>query len=227
MDEYIGLDVSLEETTISIRRDGQRIWRGKCKSDPNVISTLVRKRAPGAKRMVFETGPLSVWFYHALSAEGLPAICIDARHAKAVLNMAANKTDANDADGLAQLAEAGFYREVRVKGYDSMLTRTLVAARTKLVRICTELSNQIRGLMKTFGLIVPPGRGRTFEQNVRELLDGNKALSPIVVTILEAWCGMRKQAAKLSRQLMAIARESELSPIFGDGLKDQAAAVWV
>jgi len=208
MDEYIGLDVSLEETTISIRRDGQRIWRGKCKSDPNVISTLVRKRAPGAKRMVFETGPLSVWFYHALSAEGLPAICIDARHAKAVLNMAANKTDANDADGLAQLAEVGFYREVRVKGYDSMLTRTLVAARTKLVRICTELSNQIRGLMKTFGLIVPPGRGRTFEQNVRELLDGNKALSPIIVTILEAWRGVRKKAAKLGRQLIATARQS-------------------
>ncbi len=117
MDEYIGLDVSLEETAISIRRDGQRIWRGKCKSDPNVISALVQKRAPGAKRMVFETGPLSVWFYHALSAEGLPAICIDARHAKAVLNMAANKTDANDADGLAQLAEVVFYHEVRVKGY--------------------------------------------------------------------------------------------------------------
>jgi transposase len=209
MDEYIGLDVSLEETAISIRRDGERIWRGKCKSDPNVISALVRKRAPDAKRMVFETGPLSVWFYHALSAEGLPAICIDARHAKAVLNMAANKTDANDADGLAQLAEVGFYREVRVKGYDSMLTRTLVAARTKLVRICTELSNQIRGMMKTFGLVVPPGRGRTFEYNVRELLDGNDTLSPIIMTILESWCGMRRQAAKLSRQLMATARESE------------------
>ncbi|RMJ20442.1 hypothetical protein PHISP_08688 [Aspergillus sp. HF37] len=33
--------------------------------------------------------------------------------------MAPNKTDANDADGLAHLAEIGFYREVRVKGYDS------------------------------------------------------------------------------------------------------------
>ncbi|MBB4383126.1 transposase [Bradyrhizobium sp. SBR1B] len=46
---------------------------------------------------------LSVWFYHSLRTEGLPAICIDARHAKAALDMAANKTDANDADGLAQL----------------------------------------------------------------------------------------------------------------------------
>jgi transposase len=41
--------------------------------------------------VVFETGPLSVWFYHALTAEGLPAICIDARHAKAALDMAPNK----------------------------------------------------------------------------------------------------------------------------------------
>ena len=122
---------------------------------------------PSAKRVVFETGPLSVWFYHALCAEGLPAICIDARHAKAALDMAANKTDANDADGLAHLAEVGFYREVRVKGFDSMLTRTLVAARTRLVRITTELSNQIRGLMKTFGLVVPAGKGSTFEKHVR------------------------------------------------------------
>ena len=65
-----------------------------------------------AKRVAFETGPLSVWFFHALTAEGVSAICIDARHAKAALDMAANKTDANDADGLAHLAEVGFYKVV-------------------------------------------------------------------------------------------------------------------
>src|ERR1700737_3378910 len=158
MEEFVGLDVSMKETAISIRRDGRRIWRGKCASDPKLIAELIRKHVPVAKRVVFETGPLSVWFYHALTAEGLPTICIDARHAKAALDMAANKTDANDADGLAQLAEVGFFREVRVKGFDSMLTRTLVAARNRLVRITTELSNQIRGLMKTFGLLVPAGK---------------------------------------------------------------------
>jgi transposase len=107
MGEYIGLDVSLKETALSVRRDGQRIWRGKCPSDPALIAEVVRKRAPAAERVVFETGPLSVWFYHALQAEGLPAICIDARHAKAALDMAPNKTDANDADGLAQRAQPG------------------------------------------------------------------------------------------------------------------------
>ncbi len=112
MGEYIGLDVSLKETALSVRRDGKRVWRGTCVSDPALIASVLRKHAPEALRIVFETGPLSVWFYHALRAEGLPAICIDARHAKAALDMAANKTDANDADGLAHLAEVGFFREV-------------------------------------------------------------------------------------------------------------------
>ena len=208
MEEYIGLE-SMKETAISIRRDGKRIWRGKCASDPAVIANLLRKHAASAKRVIFETGPLSVWFYHALCAEGLPAICIDARHAKAALDMAANKTDANDADGLAHLAEVGFYREVRVKGFDSMLTRTLVSARTRLVRITTELSNQIRGLMKTFGLVVPAGKGSKFDEHVRALLVDQKDLAAIVLPVLEAWRSMRLRAAELGRQLIANARKSE------------------
>lgn len=209
MNEYIGLDVSLKETAVSIRRNGQRIWRGKCPSDPHLLAALIRKRAPAAKRVVFETGPLSVWFFHALTAEGMPAICIDARHAKAALDMAANKTDANDADGLAHLAEVGFFREVRVKGFDSMLSRTLVAARTKLVRTTLDVANQIRGLMKTFGLIVPRSMGGKFEAHVRSLLADRAALSQIILPLLEAWRALRLQATRLTQQLLAEARRSE------------------
>jgi transposase len=206
MDEYIGLDVSLKETAISVRRDGKRVWRGKCASDPAVLAEEIRKRAPAVKRVVFETGPLSVWFYHALTAQGLPAICIDARHAKAALDMAPNKTDANDADGLAQLAEVGFYREVRVKRYDSMLARTLVAARMQVIKAGVDFANHIRGVMKTFGLVVPKGAGRVFEANVRELLGANIGLARIVLPLLEAWRALRGQAADLNRQLVATAR---------------------
>lgn len=209
MKDYIGLDVSKKETAISIRREGKRIWRGKCPSDPKIIAGIVRKHAPFVDRVVFETGPLSVWFYHALKEEGLPAICIDARHAKAALDMAANKTDANDADGLAQLAEVGFFREVRVKGFDSMLTRTLVSARTRLVGITIELSNQIRGVMKTFGLIVPPGKGSNFDKNVRHLLADQDALASIVLPLLEAWRSIRLKAAALERRLLADARQRQ------------------
>lgn len=199
----------MKETAVAIRREGVRVWRGKCTSDPRVIVELIRKRAPTVKRVVFETGPLSVWFYHALRAEGLPVICIDARHAKAALDMATNKTDANDADGLARLAEVGFFREVRVKGFDSMLARTLVAARTRLVHMTTELSNQIRGIMKTFGLVVPAGKGSIFEKNVRDLLSSHHDLAHIVLPLLDAWKGLRARAGDLGRKLVAGARQSQ------------------
>ncbi|MCE6949513.1 IS110 family transposase [Cereibacter sphaeroides] len=205
----MGLDVSLKETAISVRRDGRRVWRGKCPSDPGAIASVLRRRAPSAKRVVFETGPLSVWFFHALSAEGLRAICIDARHAKAALDMAPNKTDANDADGPSHLAEIGFYRAVRVKGYDSMLVRTLVAARRRLVRVSTELSNQIRGLMKTFGLIVPSAKVGRFETEVRRLLAGQGSVENVILPLLEAWTAVHGRAAELERQLLRIARHSE------------------
>jgi transposase len=209
MEEYIGLDVSLKETAVSVRREGKRVWRGKCASDPQILAALIRKHAPSAKRVVFETGPLSVWFFHALTAEGMPAICIDARHAKAALDMAANKTDANDADGLAHLAEVGFFREVRVKGFDSMLSRTLVAARTKLVRVTLDVTNQIRGLMKTFGLIIPRSMGGKFEAHVRTLLANASDLARIILPLLEAWRSLRIQAAELGRQLLAGTRRNQ------------------
>jgi transposase len=209
MEQFIGLDVSLKDTFISVREGGRRIWRGKCQSDPKLIAEMIRQRAPTVERIVFETGPLSVWFYHALMQEGLPAICVDARHAKAALDMAPNKTDANDADGLAHLAEVGFYREVRVKSFESMLTRTLVAARNQMLRSTTQLSNQIRGLMKTFGLVVPKSAGRVFEGHVRSLLESNAGLEQIILPVLEAWRSMRGRAAELSKQLVASARANK------------------
>ncbi|AMK25544.1 IS110 family transposase [Sphingobium sp. TKS] len=208
MDQYIGLDVSLKDTAISIRQDGKRIWRGKAPSDPKILAEAIRKHAPSARRVVFETGPLSTWFFHALTAEGVPAICIEARHAQKILDETLNKTDANDADGLAQLAEAGFYKEVRVKSFDAMLTRTLAGAREQLIRISTKLGNQIRGVMKTFGLIVPKGGGRVFEGHVRELLEKEDGLARIILPLLEAWRDIRKQAAVLTRYLLAMARKS-------------------
>lgn len=213
MEQYIGLDVSLKDTAISIRQSGSRVWRGKCASDPALLADIIRKRAPQAKRVVFETGPLSTWFYHALSGEGVPAICIEARHAQKILNETLNKTDSNDADGLAQLAEAGFYKAVRVKGFDAMLTRTLIGVRKQIAGMSIQLSNQIRGVMKTFGLIVPKSKGRVFEGHVRELLARNDSLARIILPLLDAWRDVRMHTANLDRQLLAAARNSRATQL--------------
>src|SRR3954464_4947110 len=102
-----------------------------------------RSRWKGQTRV--ETGPLSTWHWHALKAMGLPVICIDARHAKAALSMQINKTDRNDAAGLAQIMRTGWYREVGVKSLDNHQIRAVLGARAQLVGMQTDLKNQIKG----------------------------------------------------------------------------------
>lgn len=203
MKQYVGLDVSLEETKIHVLDEGGgRVWRGQCASHPDALETALRRHAPQAERIGLETGPLTTWLWTELTQRGLPMVCLEARHAKRVLDMQANKTDAKDAEGLAHIVRAGWYKEVRVKSYPAMRSKALVAARDQLLGLSTGLSNQIRGMMKTFGLVVPKGTGRVFETNVRSLLDGEAALAAIVLPLLEAWRALRARTAELDRLLL-------------------------
>src|SRR5690348_16386428 len=103
MTQYVGLDVSLKETKLHVLDEaGNRVWRGRCTTDPVAIAATVHRYAPSAARIGLETGPLTTWLWTALTAEGLPVVCLDARHAKKALDMKVNKTDANDAEGLAR-----------------------------------------------------------------------------------------------------------------------------
>ena len=206
MGQYVGLDVSLETTKVHVLDEqGKRV--GTCVTHPTAIEATIRQHAPEAVRIGLETGPLTTWLWQALTEVGLPMACLDARQAQAALNMKINKTDDNDAEGLAHLVRSGWYREVRVKSREAMLTRSLLGARTQLLGIVTELSNQIRGLLKTFGLVVPKGAGKIFEANVRRLLEGEPAVAAIILPLLESWRAVRVRAAELDRQLLAAARE--------------------
>jgi len=74
---------------------GNRVWRGRCATEPAAIAAAVRRYAASAVRIGLETGPLTTWLWTALTAEGLPKVCLDGRHAKKALDMKVNKTDAN------------------------------------------------------------------------------------------------------------------------------------
>ena len=217
MGQYVGLDVSLEVTTVHVLDEqGKRVWRGTCVSHPTAIEATIRKHAPEVVRIGLETGQLTTWLWQALTDAGLPMVCLDARQARAALNMKINKTDDNDAEGLAQLVRSGWYREVRVKSREAMLERSLLGARTQLLSIVTDLSNQIRGLMKTFGLVVPKGAGTVFEANVRRLLEDEAAVAAIVLPLLDAWRAVRARAADLDRQLLSRVRENAVLPSADD-----------
>src|ERR1700687_2952175 len=92
-------------------------------SPPGALTALLRERAPHAERIGFETGAMASWLWHELRRVDLPVVCIDARHAHAALSVRLNKSDQNDARGLAELVRVGWYREVKVKSEDSQKIR--------------------------------------------------------------------------------------------------------
>jgi transposase len=163
MELYVGLDVSLEETSICVvDQTGKIQCEGKVLSQPETIAAFVSLRAPGAVRIGLEAGATSTWLWTELHALGLPVICIDARHAKAALSMQINKSDRNDAYGVARIMQCGWYKEVQVKSLDSHGTRALLNSRAMLVKIKRDLDNQIRGLLKNMGLVVGKAKRGVF-----------------------------------------------------------------
>jgi transposase len=107
MTHYVGLDVSQKLTAVCVVDDnGRRLWRGQCISDPEQIERTVRRHGGDQARIGVETGPMTPWLVHKLRGCGLDVTCLDARHARAVLKMQINKTDQNDAEGLAQITRA-------------------------------------------------------------------------------------------------------------------------
>jgi transposase len=150
---------------------------------------------PEVARIGLETGQHSTWLFHELRARQLPVICIDARHAKAALSLRINKTDANDAQGIAQIVRVGWYREIAVKSMDTHAIRAMLVARAQLVTQKVKLTNCIRGLLKTFGIVLGEGKGRRFDAMVRERIVENPMLTTIIEPMLVVLLMTRQQLA--------------------------------
>lgn len=210
---YVGLDVSLEQTSVCVLDEaGSVVWRGKCASEPESIAAILCKHAPGTVRIGLETGLLSTWLFHELKKRELPVICIDARHAKAALSLRVNKTDTNDAHGIAQIVRVGWYREVVVKSMDNHALRAMLSARAQLVAQSVTLANSIRGLLKVFGLVIRRAKGGRFEELVRTAIaDQPMTVVAIIEPLLAVLNATREQLAGYERIVRRRARADEVA----------------
>lgn len=185
MKHYVGLDVSQRETAVCVvDHDGRVVFEGSARSHPGDLAALIRKRAPNAERIGFETGAMASWLWHELKRIGLPVVCIDARHAKAALSVRMNKSDQNDARGLAELVRVGWYREVKVKSEESQAIRAVLVARSRLVEIRRSLENQVRSMLKEYGLLFGRAIGSLFRRHVLELTADKHPLRPTIGPLL-------------------------------------------
>src|SRR6266852_675637 len=171
MDHFAGLDVSVKETSICIVDDTGRIVREvKVASEPEALLQVLGNPIYRFKRIGLEAGPLSQWLFSTLAEAGLPVICVETRHMRAVLQAQINKTDRNDARGMAQMMRAGLYRPVHVKTLRSQKLRMLLTHRKLLQSKASAIDNDLRGTLRNFGLKGGVVGKVRFEARIRELV---------------------------------------------------------
>ncbi|MGB7431920.1 MAG: IS110 family transposase [Ahrensia sp.] len=209
---YAGLDVSLELTSVFVvDEEGRMVLEAKVASEPDAIIRELREASGDYVRVGLEAGPLSQWLWFGLKDAGLPAVCIEARHAKAAMvAMNRNKNDRNDARSLAQLIRSGWFKAVHVKSRPSQELRTLLTAREFYVNKLRDHENEIRGVLRLFGLKVGKVGARDFEARTRELVAGDPLPELCIHTLLAGRAAMKMALADLHRALLRLTENDEL-----------------
>jgi hypothetical protein len=210
MEHFAGLDVSVKDTSVCIVDDTGKIVREvKVASEPAALLAVLKNPAYHFKRIGLEAGPLSQWLYSALAEAGLPVICVETRHMRAVLKAQINKTDRNDARGMAQMMRVGLYRPVHVKTLRSQKLRMLLTHRQLLLSKAIALENDLRGTLRNFGLKIGMVGKVKFEARVRELVENLPDLAVLVEPMLIVRRVLREQIIILHRRLLAIVRDDD------------------
>jgi transposase len=211
MDHFAGLDVSVKETSVCIVDDTGRIVREvKVASEPESLLQVLSNPAYHFKRIGLEAGPLSQWLFSAFAEASLPAICVETRHMRAVLKAQINKTDRNDARGMAQMIRAGLYRPVHVKTLRSQKLRMLLTHRKLLLSKAIAVENDLRGTLRNFGLKVGVVGTVKFEARIRELVEDLPDLAVLVESLLVVRRVLREQIGILHRRLLAVVRDDDV-----------------
>jgi transposase len=208
MNHYAGLDVSVKETSVCIVDEAGDICREvKVASHPEDLAQLLKDPAWRFARVGLEAGPLSQWLFSGMVEAGLPVVCIETRHTKAFLKAQINKSDRNDARGIAQMMRVNLFRPVHVKTLTSQKRRVLLTARKLLQEKAIAIENDIRGLLRNFGLKVGAIGVVKFDARIRELVAGMPELTEIIGPLLAVRRKLREEFAALHRKLLAIVRD--------------------
>jgi transposase len=221
MEYYIGLDVSQRQTAICIvDGKGERVKEGKALTLPSDIHAWITKHVEACTvvKVGLEAGAMSSWLYTELTKLGLPMICLEAYQAHLFLKTQRNKTDKNDARGLAQLVRMGgsFIRAVTIRSQANQEARALLTMRQHLVGQKISLENNITGTLKPFGLITPRGHAcpTTFRERVcTTLCQANErgiAVGVAVTPLLDLYDNLCQQLAILTKQVTALAKANPI-----------------
>jgi transposase len=208
MKHFAGLDVSLEETAICVVDEtGTMVREARVSSEPEALVALFHGLGLVVERIGPEACSLSAWLHESLVAAGLPAVCIETRRAKAAMGAMPNKTDRNDARGLAQIIRTGWYRAVHVKSPTCRSWRALLTARRLVLNKMRDLENGLQALLREAGLKLGTPARKEFAARVRELTAADPVLSIMTGPLLTIIAAMTCELAQLTKRVLDIVRD--------------------
>jgi transposase len=221
MQYYIGLDVSQRQTAVCIIDDkGIKVREGKALTLPSDIYAWITKQvdAKSIVKIGHEAGAMSFWLHTELTKLGLPMVCLEAFQAAALLETQRNKTDKNDARGLAQIVRMGgdFIREVVLRSQSNQEAGTLLTIRQYLVDQKVGLENNITGSLKPFGLVTPRGQAcaKKFRENVLGTIlraeERGIMVREMVMPSLDLYDNLCKQTDALTKRVTALAKANPI-----------------
>jgi transposase len=212
MKYFTGIDVSLRSVSICVVDEAGAVrYETKVAADVDLIVEYLRRCSPAIEQVGFEAGTLTQYLTYGLQAAGFEVICLEARQVAATLAAMRNKTDRNDARGLAQILRSGWYRRVHVKSIESHQARALLSSRKTILSKCVDLENELRGLLKVFGVRLAPRVGHgSFDQAVRTIVTADPLLARALVPLLDARTVLYKTYLKLDNAVKAIVRSDPI-----------------
>ena len=207
-----GLDVSLRSTHICvIDDDGELLAEGKADSEVADIIAFFDELDVEITEVGLEAGTLTQYLTYGLQFAGYEVVCMEARQVKAALSAMRNKTDKNDARGIAQLLRSGWYSRVHIKSIESHQVRALLSSRKAVLTKCIDLEQEIRGLFKIFGIKLPPKLGHgSFDPKVRPLIEADQALSQSLLPMLDARLVLYRTFLTLENRVRNLAKQDRI-----------------
>lgn len=209
---YVGLDVGLEETSLCVvDNEGLTVREVKLGTEPEGIRSALEGYADRLDRVGVEASSLGIWLYRELQPTGVPIVVVEARHMRVSLSTMRNKTDRNDARGIAQMMRLGWYRAVHVKNIEMQKMRSLLANRKLLKRKLIDIENHIRGTLRAYGLLVGAVGRNGYEARVRELLEhSDPVFSLMIETMLDVRRSLFEGYERLHKVLLQVVQHDAI-----------------
>lgn len=199
---FAGLDVSSARIALCVMNEaGELVCQASIESEPGVIAEELRPWRDQLSLVRLEAGPTSAWLARELRALDLPVTVIDAAHASAALRTGfRNKTDKNDARGIADLMRVRKFRPVHVKSPEAQRDRALLSVREHLRRQGLDLRNAVWSILQAEGLKPPKLTTSRFQQLLVAALE-DPDLAPVLTPLVRLIDKTEEEVAELDRQI--------------------------